>query len=446
MNHPSMEGLRLNVPRHVKHARLIAWVAEIAALTEAADVYWCDGSAEEYDRLCAALVAAGTFKRLNPEKRPNSYLACSDPSDVARVEDRTFICSQRQEDAGPTNNWVAPAEMRALLQNGQADGTPGLFRGCDARPHDVRRAVLDGAAGLAHLAHRRRAVRQRLRGGEHAHDDAHGQAGARPAGHRRPLRALRAQRGCAAAAGPGRRDVALQQDQVHRALPRDARNLELRLGLRRQRAAGQEVLRAAHRLHHGPRPGLAGRAHADPRRDLAAGPQVPRGRGLPQRLRQDQLRDAGAAEGLCRLEGHHHRRRHRLDQARPGRSAACHQPRGRLLRRGAGHQLQDESELHGFAQARRDLHQRGAHRRRRRLVGGHDRRAAGAPDRLAGQGLDAGERRGADGKLRRPRTRTRASPSPPPTTRRSTPTGTTRTAWPSTPSCSAAAARPPCRW
>jgi phosphoenolpyruvate carboxykinase (GTP) len=129
MSHPTMEGLRLNVPGHVKHAQLIAWVAEIAALTEAVDVYWCDGSQEEYDRLCAGLVAAGTFKRLNPAKRPNSYLACSDPSDVARVEDRTFICSQRQEDAGPTNNWMAPADMRALLQTGPADGTPGLFRG-----------------------------------------------------------------------------------------------------------------------------------------------------------------------------------------------------------------------------------------------------------------------------------------------------------------------------
>jgi len=129
MNHPSMEGQRLNVPAHVKHARLIAWVAEIAALTEAADVYWCDGSQQEYDRLCAGLVASGVFKRLNPAKRPNSYLACSDPGDVARVEDRTFICTARQEDAGPTNNWVDPAEMRALLQTGKADGTPGLFKG-----------------------------------------------------------------------------------------------------------------------------------------------------------------------------------------------------------------------------------------------------------------------------------------------------------------------------
>ena len=126
MNQPVMEGLRLNVPAYVKHQRLVAWVAEIAALTQAKDVYWCDGSQAEYDRLCNELVEAGTFKRLNPAKRPNSFLACSDPSDVARVEDRTFICSARQEDAGPTNNWMAPAEMRALLQTGDS----ALFKGC----------------------------------------------------------------------------------------------------------------------------------------------------------------------------------------------------------------------------------------------------------------------------------------------------------------------------
>ncbi|MCZ8235316.1 MAG: phosphoenolpyruvate carboxykinase (GTP) [Inhella sp.] len=125
MNAPTMEGLRLNVPAYVKHARLIAWVAEIAALTEAAEVYWCDGSQAEYDRLCDELVAKGTFKRLNPAKRANSFLACSDPSDVARVEDRTFICSRTKDEAGPTNHWMAPDEMRALLQTGDQ----ALFRG-----------------------------------------------------------------------------------------------------------------------------------------------------------------------------------------------------------------------------------------------------------------------------------------------------------------------------
>ena len=238
--------------------------------------------------------------------------------------------------------------------------------------------------------------------------------------------------------GQAGRQVAVQRDQVHRPVPRGADHLVLRLRLRRQRAAGQEVLLAAHRQRDGPRRGLARRAHAHPQAHLPRAAGLLRRGGLPERLRQDQPRHARADHPG--LEGRDPRRRHRLDAVRRGRPPVCREPRVRLLRRRPRHQREDQPQRDAdHREGQLGLHQRRAHRRRRHLVGGHGEHP-GPRHQLEGRGLDARLARSC------PATRTAAT-APRSSSARSSPTSTTtRRVCRSRRSSSAAAARRPSRW
>ena len=260
----------------------------MAELTKPESIHWVDGSQEEYDALCAQMVEGGTFIKLNEDLWPGCYYARSDASDVARVEDRTFICSLSKDNAGPTNNWVNPVEMRRKLKE--------LFSGCMQGRTMYVLPFSMGPVGspmsqigvqLTDSPYVVVNMRIMARIGKPIYPEI-------DKVDKRVVPCLHSV-GMPLGAGRSRCPLAVQRGEVHRSLPRNPRDLVVRLGLRRQRAARQEVFRAAHRLQHRARRGLDGRAHADPGRRGSAGRKDLRRGRVPQRLRQNQLLHADPA-------------------------------------------------------------------------------------------------------------------------------------------------------
>ncbi len=334
--------------------RLNDWVSEWAAVMQPADIYWCDGSADEYE---VPVPATGRLRHLHQARRgeaPEQLLGtlrsgrCG-PSRGPHLH----LCGERGR---------RRPEQQLARSGRDARGDEAAVHGFDEGPHHVRRAVLDGSARLADRPHRRPAHRLGVCRSQHENHDPDGSGRARCPRQQRLGAVPAFRRGTARRRRDGRSVAMRRREQVHRALPGDPRDLVVRIRLRRQRPARQEVLRAAHRLGDGPRQRLARRAHAHPEAHEPRGRVEVHRRRLPVGVRQDQPRHARSDDS--RLEGRDHRRRHLLDEVRRRRPALRDQSGSRLLRCCTGYRLGHQLQRHGDPLGQLRLHQHGAHRRR----------------------------------------------------------------------------------